>query len=231
MKSRTSEGTTNAPAMVMRFYPALLIAACATTTTTMPPPGGPRGLRATEHRDVATVHDEAARNQTSWPRTTAMTPGDPTTPQIMPWYRTWNTATEHERLARIHRSEAGALEAAYTEACGTRDLKKIVGSPLTRHRIGGWNTSTGAIVYLSPAAGTAETLLADLRCHRAWMMLAPVGSMDDCPLDLPGLHIDARGDQGAITLVITVHEPKLVLELQRRLAKQNEQVEHEHHEE
>lgn len=216
----------------MRFLPALLLAACATTATTAPPPrGGPRGLHASEHRDLARAHDDAAREQASWPQPTGMTPGDPTTPQIYPWYRTWNTTAEHERLARIHRSEAAALEAAFAEACGTRDLKKLVGSPLTRHRIGGWNTSNGVVVYLSPLAGTPETLLADLRCHRAWMMLAPVGSMDDCPLDLPGLHVDARGDETVITLVITAPDQKLVFELQRRMAKQVEQGNHEPHEE
>lgn len=132
----------------------------------------------------------------------------------------------------MHRSEAAALEAAYAEACGTRELKKVIGSPLVRHRAGGWNTSTGVIVYLSPLAGTAETLLGDLKCHRAWMMLAPAGGMDNCPLDLPGLHIDARGDEGGITLVVTVSNPKLVFELQRRVAKQAEEAgQIEHHEE
>lgn len=214
----------------MRFLPALLVAACATTSATTPAPrGGPRGLHASEHRDLASVHDEAARNQMSWPAPTAMTPGDPTTPQSLPWYRTWNTAADHERIARVHRSEAAALEAAYAEACGTRELEKVRGCPLTRHRLGGWNTSTGAIVYLSPLAGTPETLLADLRCHRAWLMLAPVE--EECPLDLPDLKIDARGDAKAITLVLSVPDAKQVFELQRRLAKQVEQAGRERHEE
>lgn len=214
----------------MRLLPIFLVA-CATTTPAQAPHrvGGPRGLHASEHRDLAREHDAIAREQRSFPVVTPMTPGDPTSPQV--WYRSWDPANDHERLARIHRSEAAALEAAYAEACGTRDLEKVAVSPLARHRIGGWNTSTGVILYLSPLAGAPETLLADLRCHRAWMMLAPTGTMDDCPLDLPGLHIDARGDEGAITLVLTVHDPKLVLELQRRVAAQAEHsTSHERHE-
>ncbi len=217
----------------MRLFPLLLVA-CATTPLAparAPQEGGPRGLHANEHREAAREHDEIARQQRAYARVYPMTPGDPmTTPQIAPWYRNWDTATDHERLAQIHRSEAAALEAEYAEACGTRELKKIVGSPLTRHRTGGWNTSTGVIVYLSPLAGSPEALLADLRCHRAWMMLAPAGSMDDCPLDLPGLRIDARGDEGAITLVLSVADQKLVPELQRRVARQAEQGTHERHE-
>lgn len=217
----------------MRLFPLLLVA-CATgpiETPKTPQPGGPRGLHASEHRDAAREHDEIARQQRSYPRLYPLTPGDPTTtPQLPTWYRTWDVAADHERLARIHRSDAAAIEAAYAEACGTRDLQKIVGSPLTRHRLGDWNTSTGAVVYLSPLAGSADALLADLRCHRAWMMLSPTGTMDDCPLDLPGLHIDARGDERAITLVITVTDPKLVPELQRRIARQAEHTSHERHE-
>jgi hypothetical protein len=54
------------------------------------------------------------------------------------------------------------------------------------------------------------------------MMLAPATTMDDCPLDLPGLLVDARGDGGGITLVITVENRTLVPELQRRIAKELE---------
>ncbi len=159
-----------------------------------------------------------------------MTPGDPTPPAV--WYRSWNTTTDYDRLARVHRSQASALEAAYAEACGTRELKKIAGPPLVQNRTGGWNTSTGVIVYLSPLAGTPEALLADLKCHRAWMMLEPAGGMDNCPLDLPGLQVDARGDAEGSTRVISSREPSVGSELQRRLAKQIEEAgqagRHEH---
>jgi hypothetical protein len=60
-------------------------------------------------------------------------------------------------------------------------------------------------------------VLADIRCHRAWMMLAP-SDMEACPLDLAGIHVDASGDQTGVTVTIKVHDPALVPELQRRAA-------------
>jgi hypothetical protein len=208
---------------------SLVITACAST-----PPAdkatGPRGLRASDHLAAARDHDEQARQRRSWPVTTAMVPGSPDTPIVVPWYRTWDTSAEHERRARAHRSQAGALQAAFEDACGDRPLEQIAVSPLLRLRTGGWNTTTGVIVYLSPLAGTADELLSALRCHRAWMMLAPQPAMDDCPLDLPGLHLDARGDADGITLVLTVREPQLIPELQRRVAAQAEAQAREVHE-
>ena len=43
--------------------------------------------------------------------------------------------------------------------------------------------------------------------------------MTDCPLDLPGLVVDARGDASGVTVSMVVRDPKLVGELQRRTAK------------
>ena len=131
------------------------------------------------------------------------------------WVQSWDPASEHQRLAAVHRSQAAALQAEYEQACGERPLADVSVSPLQRYGIGGWNTSTGAILYLAPEAGPATKLLADIRCHRAWMMLAPSG-MDDCPLDLPGIQVDARGDAQGVTLSIVIRDPKLVDELHRR---------------
>jgi len=59
--------------------------------------------------------------------------------------------------------------------------------------------------------------MAALRCHRAWMRLAPA-NMDDCPLDLAGLKIDAKGGGEGITLTLGVRDQSLIPELQRRAA-------------
>ena len=56
-----------------------------------------------------------------------------------------------------------------------------------------------------------------MKCHRAAMLLAP-SNMEDCPLDLPDIAVDARGDAGGITVSIVVRNPDLVPELQRRAA-------------
>jgi len=198
--------------------------ACATT----PPPepkGGPRGLRASEHLDAAREHDAIAREREVWPETHAMVPGDLQQPVAMPWYRSWDTSAEHERLAETHRAKAAEIYAQYEEACGAAPGSETTVSPLEAYGVGGWNTATGVIVYLAPDAGPPDRLLAKMKCHRAAMMLAP-GGMDDCPLDLPDITLDARGDTEGITVAIGVRDPKLVPELQRRAAHDLEAAAH-----
>jgi len=190
---------------------ALLLAACATTPTPAPR-GGPRGLRASEHLEVARPQDEMARNRAAMPPSF-----DQRDDRGAVWVRSWDPSTEHHRIAAVHRSEAEALHADFEHACGSRPIDHISMSPLQRYGTGGWPTSTGVIVYLSASAGSADKLLADLQCHRAWMMLAPSG-MDDCPLDLPGIALDARGDGNGVTVSIVVRDPDLVEELHRRAA-------------
>jgi hypothetical protein len=197
----------------MRILPLALLGACASTPTPVPS-GGPRGLRASDHLQVAEVHDELSHQRPVWASTM---PESPTTP----WLRSWDTHADQTRLAQAHRSEAAALHAAYEQACGDRPLAEVSVSPLRRYAIGGWPTTTGMIIYLDPAAGPPDRLLADIKCHRAWMMLAPT-DMEDCPLDLPDIAIDARGDDAAITVSIIVRDPMLVDELHRRAAHELE---------
>ncbi len=209
----------------MRLLLPLLLVSCASTTSNAPK-GGPRGLHANEHLEVAGQHDEAARSAKQWPDAY----GDRAA-YVMPWTRSWDTIAEQERLAAIHRSRAAELEAEYEEACGDRPLAQVSVSPLHRHGIGGWNTTSGVILYLSPVAGAPDQLMADMRCHRAWMMLAPA-NMENCPLDVPNIQVDAHGDGEVITVSITVRDPDLVEELHRRAAHELERSEaaKNHHE-
>lgn len=191
----------------------VLLAACGSP----PPvtqPGGPRGLRSGEHLEEARRHDELARQRSSWPDTRS---AGPTDAPVGVWFRSWDT-TDHDRMAAIHRGEAKAQNAEFAEACEGLAPEEITRSPIQRFGVGGWNTATGAIVYLSPNAGSPDHLLALMRCHRAWMMLGRT-DMEDCPLDLPGLAIDARGDAAGVTVSLSVRDAKLVPELQRRAAK------------
>ncbi|MBA2542250.1 MAG: hypothetical protein H0V17_21595 [Deltaproteobacteria bacterium] len=205
----------------MRTVALVLVAACGANSPE--PDEGPRAVRTKEHLEAARKHDEVARERTSWPTTSAVTPGDATSGTTIPWNRTWDPDDEHGRLARIHRSEAAALEVGYIEACGSRDIKKLVGSPLTRHRVGGWNTAGGVVVLLSTHAGSAATLLSDLRCHRAWLLVG-TGVEQGSPLALPGLLVEAKGDQDGITLTLSIKDKKLVPELQRRVLRQLEET-------
>jgi hypothetical protein len=199
---------------------ALAVTGCATTPRPEPK-GGPRGLRATEHIEAARDQDELAKQSSTWPDTRAIAPAGSMHTIAFAWTPSGHTPAEHEQLAAAHRGKAADLEAAYQEACGEQTHADVAVSPLQRYGVGGWATSTGVIVYLSADAGPAAKLLADLECHRAWMMLAPT-DMDDCPLDLPGIMVDARGDEGGVTLSIVVRDPKLVDELHRRAAHELE---------
>jgi hypothetical protein len=197
------------------FLLATLLIGCATAPRPEPK-GGPRGLRANEHLDAARQHGALARERETWPDTRPAAPGD-LRPTTIPWYRSWDTSGEHERMAETHRARAAGIHAAYDEAC--RDLAPgdIQVSPLEVYGVGGWNTTTGVILYLAPEAGSADSLLARMKCHRAAMMLGASG-MEDCPLDLPNIAVDARGEEGGITVSIVIRDPNLVPELQRRAA-------------
>lgn len=188
----------------------VVLGACATSRPP-PPTGGPRGLYASDHLEAARRHDDDAR-----PGAGADLPGAGAgDPSRGIWYRSWDTA-EHERAAEIHRSRAAELEADYEDWCAGFTPAEIRRSPLQEFGIGTWNTATGVIVYLASGAGEPDRLLLRMKCHRAWMRLAPAG-MEGCPLDLPDLAIDARGDAGQVTVALSV-PARWVAELQRRAA-------------
>jgi hypothetical protein len=192
--------------------------ACASSPPRAQTPGS-RGLHANEHLTAAREHDEAAREKSSWPDTRV---GDGTgrVDQLLigsPWRRTWDTSADQERAAAMHRSEAQAIYSAYEEACGDRTHAEVSVSPIVRYGVGGAVSPDGVVLYLTSEAGPPERLMADLKCHRAWMRLAPT-NMDACPLDLAGLQIDAKGSGEGITLWLSVRDKSLIPELQRRAA-------------
>lgn len=194
-----------------------LVAACAAPIANEKP--GPRGLRADQHLSIASREADRAEELTRWPDTRPGLDGTNMDQQLAAgtWFGTWDTAAEHRRLAQVHRSAAAQLEAEYEQACGELPGEIITVSPLQRYAVGGSPTADGMLVLLSLEAGPPDRLLAAMRCHRAWMMLGRTG-MDDCPLDLPGLQVSARGDASGIELTMTVDDPALLDELRRRAA-------------
>jgi hypothetical protein len=192
------------------------VAGCGASTLTEKP--GPRGLRADQHLAIASREDTRAGELATWPDTRPGPVGGSTGMlATQTWFGTWDTVAEHQRMGRHHRSQAAELEAAYEEACGTTSAELAARSPLERFGVGGNPVEGGMVVLLSPEAGPPDQLLAAMRCHRAWMMLGR-SNMADCPLDLPGIKVSARGDATGIELTITVADPALVPELRRRAA-------------
>lgn len=201
---------------MQRAFLICLVTACGASSAAEQP--GPRGLRADQHLVVAAREADRADEITRWPERRPDDPSEPADPRaIGTWFGTWDTAEEHRRLALIHRSAAAQLEAEYEQACGDAPGAIASVSPLQRYGIGGNEVPDGVLVLLSAAAGPPERLLSELRCHRAWMMLGRA-DMDDCPLDLAGIRVSARGDEHGIALTITVSGPAQVAELRRRAA-------------
>lgn len=198
---------------------AILLVACTPATTTAPPPhAGSRGLRRDAHADAARDHARRASELARWPNARTSDVGRFDDPSTGLWYRAWDTAAAHERLAETHRSAAAGLQAEYDEACGSAGLSEVAVSPLQRYGVGGSPTADGVLVFLSPDAGTADQLVAAMRCHRAWMMMSE-REMDDCPLDLAGIRLQVYGDASGVSVEIKLRDKALVPELQRRAAR------------
>jgi hypothetical protein len=193
---------------------ALVVAACGPAATPAPEHPGSRGLRASEHLELAHQHEQRAAELARWPERRRSDLGAHDDPSIGLWYRGW-VPEEELRSAAVHRSEAAALQAAYHDACEGMAADTIAISPLQRHGLGGIPTPEGVTLLLAAEAGPPDRLLAEMRCHRAWMMLSGTG-MDACPLDLAGIRIEAYGDTTGITVEISIDDDKLVPELQRR---------------
>ncbi len=213
---------------VMRTPTSLILlaaAACASSPPPHPQRAGSRGLRASEHLDAAHEQDDIARQKASYPDVRT-DDGTGRTDQLLlgsPWHRSWDTSGDHERLAALHRSEAAQIHDEFEAACAGRSEREISVSPLVRYGVGGSPIDDGVTIYLAPEAGNPDQLMADMRCHRAWMMLQPPANMDDCPLDLAGLTVEAQGAKEGVSVNLRVKDRSLIPELRRRAAHDLEQ--------
>ena len=176
---------------------------------------GPRGPRASDHYAAAREQDELARERLTVPPEPRFEPGAQEM-RVRP-YQSRSTAAELERLATTHRAQAAALEEEYEEACGGVPFGKASSSPFRRYAIGSLNTDTGVMLYLR-AGIQPEELQTEIRCHRAWLMIAPSTSSDDSALDLPDLQLDVKRVTEGLSVSVTV-DARLLPELRRRLAR------------
>src|ERR1044071_9323044 len=101
----------------MRSFLLFALAACAASPPR--PTGGARGLRASEHLQLARQYDETDRQASRWHETR---PGDQS---VVPWTRSWEPGGDYDRLATLHRSKAAQLQAAYEQACGSRSAEEV----------------------------------------------------------------------------------------------------------
>lgn len=201
---------------MMRLAVLATLAACSQSVPPKPTSPASRGLRADQHLDAAREHARRAQELTRWPDARRNDVGRYDDPNSGLWYRAFDQAKDERRMSDIHRGKAAEIQAEYDAACAGIEPASIRVSPLTRFGVGGTPTEDGVIVYLAPDAGPADRLLTELRCHRAWMMLSENAGMASCPLDLPGLRVEAHGDPKGISVQLHVRDPKLVPELQHR---------------
>ena len=198
----------------------LALVACSQTVPQKPTaPRTSRGLHADEHLDAAREHARRASELARWPDTRLNDGemfGDPSTGL---WYRAWDKVEDQRRLAATHQASAAQLHAAYDEACANLAPEVASVSPIQRYGNGAMEIDDGVVIFMSADAVTADRLLAELRCHRAWMRLSAQNGMDLCPLDLPNLRIQAHGDATGISVELHVTDKKLVSELQQRAAR------------
>jgi hypothetical protein len=174
-------------------------------------------MRADAHLQAARDHEARAAELARWPEMQRDVTGFES-PAGGLWYRKWDTAADQRRVAQHHRSEAAHLQAAYEEACANVASDQTAISPLQRYGIGGFESAAGVVIMLDAEAGPPARLIPAMRCHRAWMMLHEAG-MQDCPLDLPGISVEAYGDETGISVEIHVADPALLPELKRRATK------------
>lgn len=206
----------------------LALVACSQTVPAKPTARTSRGLRADQHLDAAREHARRADELSRWPDARRNDVGRYDDPNSGLWYRAWDQAKDQRDFAAAHRSAAAELQAAYDDACANVAPESIRVSPLTRFGTGGMPADDGVVIFLSSDAGPADRLLAELRCHRAWMMLSANTGMEACPLDLPGLRIEAHGDPTGISVELHVRDSALVPELRQRAAHELELANHQH---
>jgi hypothetical protein len=181
-----------------------------------------RGLRMDGHLSAARDHDARAAELARWPER-QQDPAGFDDPASGLWYRAFDTVRHERQLATVHRTAAAQIQSEYQAACADVDSASISISPLQRFGIGGMPTERGVVFVLSREAGPGARLLAEMRCHRAWMMLGESG-MEDCPLDLKGIRIKTYGDETGISVEVESTDPRLVPELQRRAARELERA-------
>lgn len=176
-----------------------------------PPPEPPRDLHATEHREAAEAH--AARAAELARLTDAL--GGPTRRNADPVNALWVRSIEEESAAGEHIREAERIETDAAAACAGMSEAQKQRSPIQRFAIGWLRTPEGVVVLLPTTAGEPDQLVAELRCHRAWMQLGNAPA-DKCPLDLGGVDIVAYGDRRGISVELTLRDHSQIAELQRR---------------
>lgn len=184
----------------------VVLVACASTR---PSAVKPESMTASEHLAQAREHSEAARSE-------ARTYPAPYSSSSYPWYYYWNPGEDHRALAAAHRDAADELRLSYEAACASVPRDRAASSPLDRYSRSMHAMAKGVVFHLHGDAGAPEAVLAELRCHRAWLMLEHTASQRDNPLLVPGIVFVVHAGGDGIEVMIGVDDLAQLPELTRR---------------
>lgn len=205
---------------------AFVLGACATTAGTRPD-----DMTASEHRREARRHDRIAqrapyvRNNyfggyfgvSSWGHPLG---GSYWNHGFYPWSYTWspdwNIGAAHTGEAEQHDVAADVLEKRYRDACSIVAADSAPQPPLDRYVRAVTPTEEGVVLRLSADAGPPDVLLAEIRCHIAWMQLASRPKTTRDLTGVAGVQYTARAEADSIVVTITANDANAIAELRRR---------------
>lgn len=191
----------------------IAITACGGTNGTRP-----HDMTAAEHMTQAAEHGTVAAQSGGSYSGTPYSWNHPYSGQgWYPWYYYWDPSIEHRRLAAAHASAAEAVKLEHQAACtGVPEPMQAL-SPFDVYTLDSERTPDGMILHLAPEAGPPEVLLVRMRCHRAWLRLAP---RDDEPHDLIAVDgakvVVHAGGRDTIEVMFSIKDPVALAELNRR---------------
>lgn len=178
----------------------------------------PHDMTAAEHMNEAAEHGTmAAQSDGTYARTPYYWNHPYSGHGWYPWYYYWDPSAEHSQLAAAHASAADAVKLEHQAACTEIPEPTQALSPFDVYALDSDRTPDAVILHLAPEAGPPEVLLVRMRCHRAWLRLAP---RDDEPHDLIAVdgakvvvHADGRD---RVEVMFSIKDPVALSELDRR---------------
>ena len=134
-----------------------------------------------------------------------------------PWSYYWEPGREYRQLLDAQVPAKDALLQRHRAACETIPDRIQALSPFESYAFGSARLDDGVLVHLVPDAGPPDALLVALRCHEAWLRLAPRDSARDDVLGVDGISlvVDASG-RDTIEVMIVGSDRRAVDELERR---------------
>ena len=171
----------------------------------------PDDMTAAEHHAAAREHAEMVTGSAYHHPTWSYSSG------WYPWYY-WSPDDEHRALAEAHRDSAEQLKLQYDAACATLPAGAAASSPLETSTMSTSPIEGGIVFHLGEAAGPPDRLLAQLRCHRAWLKLAPTPGAADDPLQVDGVTWLARAGRAEVEVRAIASGDSARAELARRAA-------------